>query len=79
MDNLELLQDLFIDESLTPENASLRGYEWIGDVIYDREAPFEAMEHIIHMVEKENYALGKSAGRMGRGIYQGLYAPIEEE
>lgn len=74
----KLLKDLPIDETLTPENAEQRGYEFLGDTSYDREAPLAVMKSIIDSVEKKGYKLGQPASTMAADIYQGLYAPLKK-
>lgn len=70
----QLLPELLIDLSLTPENAVKRGYEFDSQVIYDREAPFEAMEDIIDLVKKNGYKLGQPASDISKML--GLYKPL---
>lgn len=75
----QLLVNLPIDETLTPESAASRGYEFINNTIYDREAPVEAMQEIIDLVTDQGYKLGQPASVMGEDIFVGLYAPVEKE
>ena len=69
----DLLPDLKFNKNLTPDNAKSFGYEWIQDIIYDREAPFEAMKGIIKMFENEKYVLGNCASLYESTDYVGLY------
>lgn len=77
MDDMLLLKELPINKDLKPENCNTLGYEYLGDTIYDRESPLEAMQDIIDMVEKGKYFLGESATPNGYlnnfyGLYQAL-------
>ncbi len=65
-----------IDQSLTPENASQFGYEWIQDVIYDPEAPQGAMSDIEELVES-GHKLGQSVSSAQN--FAGLYKKIVVE
>jgi hypothetical protein len=53
-ENIELIEDL------DPESADSMGYEWRKDVIYDIEAPREAMEDIYELRDR-GYYFGKCA------------------
>lgn len=75
----KLLKNLPVDETLTPENAESRGYEFVGDAMYDREAPLQAMQRIIHLVERKGYKLGQSASTIASDTFQGLYAPLKKK
>ncbi len=70
------LPTLLVDHSLTPKNAEKRGYEWVADVMYDREAPYEAMEDIVSLVEEDGYKLGCTLSKMMADAMQGLYRPL---
>lgn len=72
----ELLPDLPFDLFLTPDNSSEKGYEFVGEVKYDREAPIEAMKDITDLILKKGYKLGQQAGTMAQ--MQGLYAPLKK-
>lgn len=69
------LPDL-IDESLTPENAKEKGYEYVGESIYQADAPYDAMKDIIEMVEKEGVKLGCSIHNRNAG-FCGIYKPLK--
>jgi len=75
-ETIKLLPELPIDYSLTPENAQEQGYEWVSDVMYDREAPYEAMEDIVSLVEEDGYKLGCTLSKMMADAMQGLYRPL---
>jgi len=75
--NTNMLLPDFIDDNLTPENAKENGYTYVDEVIYDREAPVEAMQDIIDMVEKEGFKLGTSARRDDPSPFSGLYVPLK--
>jgi len=77
--NRFLLKQLPIDDSLTPENARSRGYEWEGNVAYDREAPLAEMQEIIELVDKEGYKLGHPLSKIASGILYGLYKSLQAE
>lgn len=49
-----------VDWDLTPENARDKGLVWVGDSIMDPEAPDEANEEFVEMVEK-GYKFGEPA------------------
>ncbi len=77
--NKSLLKQLPIDENLTPENAISRGFEWVGNVAYDREAPLEEMKEIIELVDIEGHKLGHPLSKLASGILYGLYKPLREK
>ncbi len=63
----------FIAE-LNPNSAEGMGYEWYKDVIFDREAPPEAMKDIFDL-ENRGYVFGDSAASNGSannfvGVYK---------
>ncbi len=66
-----------IDNSLTPENAPLKGYEWISDVMYDLEAPEGTQDDIVDLIKIQGYKLGTPVTRMSAYNHQGLYAPLK--
>ncbi len=74
-----LLKQLPIDDCLTPDNAPSQGFEWEGNVAYDREAPLKEMQEIIELVDKEGYKLGHPLSKMASGVLYGLYKPLREE
>ena len=61
-----------IQKDLTPENARARGYEWIQDIMYDEEAPDEAMGEFKEY-EKKKYLLGQPASLEAPKNLVGLY------
>lgn len=65
-----------IRQDLTPENAKQLGFVWWKDTIYDLEAPKEAMEHIVEMVESGEWVLGTPATRDPIGTMVGLYKKL---
>ncbi len=69
---LPLLPDLSINQGLTPETANSFGYKYLGDIIYDREAPFEAMTNVIKQVDGVQTQLGLPAQQSISNNY-GLY------
>ncbi|HVZ12733.1 MAG TPA: hypothetical protein VG965_06920 [Patescibacteria group bacterium] len=63
------------DNSLTPENAEERGYKYIGEVIYQMDAPYETMKEVIEMVDKDKFKLGCSLHNPDTefcGIYESI-------
>ena len=69
------LPDL-IDDSLTPENAKEKGYEYVGESIYQTDAPYDAMKDIIDMVENQGMKLGTSVHTFGGENFCGIYNPL---
>lgn len=65
---------IIIDQTLTPENATQIGYEWIQDVIYDPEAPAGVMSEIEELVES-GHKLGQPASSAQNFV--GLYAKFK--
>lgn len=61
--------------SLTPLNAPEAGFEWVQDIIYDPEAPAEAMQGINELLD-EGYKIGNAASEASEGLFVGLYKPL---
>lgn len=53
-------QRIELIEDLSPESAGSMGYEWRKDIIYDAEAPDEAMEGVYELRDR-GYFFGKCA------------------
>lgn len=71
--------NLAVDSTLTPENASVRGYEWITDVMYDITAPEGTQDNLLDLIKIQGYKLGTPVTRMATYNHQGLYAPLTRE
>lgn len=72
--NVQNNKSIKIDQSLTPESSEDRGYVWWMDVIYDAEAPIEAMDNIVALIN-EGFILGRCATPDGEvnnmvGVYK---------
>lgn len=68
-----------VDSSLTPENAKNRGYEWTKDVIYDPEAPEEAMGDLFRSLD-EGFIFGEPANiNTKQNGFIGLYRKIQQK
>lgn len=61
---------------INPENALVYGCEWYQDVIYDEEAPAEAMQDLIDAIASGEYLLGVSAST--EPYFYGLYKIISK-
>lgn len=72
---LPLLPNLSTDKNLTPENANEFGYEYIQDVLYDREAPEATMQPLIDKINSSQFVLGQKASQSLTG-YFGLYKKL---
>ena len=66
----------YIDLTLTPENCEEKGYRFVGDEIYDPEAPYEARKDIENQLTNKGCKLGTPASRTADYIFKGLYAPL---
>lgn len=64
-----------IDNQLTTENCEGKGYEWVGDVVYDVSAPDEVNDEVFEHLDK-GYVLGLAASR-GSENYVGLYGTVK--
>lgn len=68
--------DEICSDSLTPETCADQGYEWTGDILFDEEAPDEAMADIYDLIA-QGWKLGKPANpsleqNTGYGLYKSL-------
>lgn len=66
-----------VDKGLNPENCEGKGYEWIGDKIYDVSAPNIVNKEVFDFARK-GYLIGQAAS-MATDIYVGVYAPLKTE
>lgn len=69
------MRKVFVDRSLTPENAKERGLEWQQDSIYDPEAPEIANKMMENSVSRGEFFLGSPATPGGEinnivGVYR---------
>lgn len=69
---------VYIDTSLTPKNAQLKGYVYIGDIIYDINMPNNALIDILELINKNGYKLGTPAQANQIDPYFGLYKPLDD-
>jgi hypothetical protein len=66
--------------ALTPENSEIKGYEYLQDVIYDEDAPLQAMKDILkHFIHRDDFVLGGPALELTLGTTYGLYRRLRHE
>ena len=70
--------DLIFDPSLTPLNATEKGYEYIDDVIYDQLNPSETMIDILAFIREFHCKLGTPENTILGEQFFGLYIPTRE-
>lgn len=75
-DYLQPYPQLTVDSDLTPENASVKGYEWVCDVMYQIDAMEGTLDHLVNKVTIQGYKLGTPVTRLAANDHQGLYAPL---
>ena len=63
------------DLSLTPENASKLGYEYINDINYDLYALHHSLDDILKLIYTIDYKLGTPSQAYNFATFYGLYAP----
>ena len=63
-----------IDETLTPENAELKGFDYIDDVFN----PYVAIQDVLTLADEKGYKFGNPGKEVGSDQRFGLYRPIKE-
>lgn len=74
----EQLPEDVIDRTLSRQNATNRGYEYMGDVIYDMQRPSESMQDILKFCQEVGGKLGQPKQDDRSGQYFGLYMPLKD-
>jgi hypothetical protein len=62
------------DSTLTPQNARVKGYKYIDDIVYNINST--AMQDIIKLIQQYGYKLGVPTQKDESNSFFGLYAPI---
>lgn len=70
------MKNIQVDRNLNPENCKAFSFEWHHDTIYDPNAPSEANEEFIELMN-QGWKLGRSASKeLEKNGGVGIYKPI---